>query len=144
MNTWSARCVEHRRHAGDDGNGEQERQRDVAEDRGERNGEERRRAHEIGADHQRPPAAAVDDAASDPCENGSGKGQRDGEEAEIDGAGARGDDRRDGQRRARDARADGRDTLRAPQQQKVAVPPQSAAGQRQRRAAPGATANRSP
>jgi hypothetical protein len=120
------------------------RQRDVAEDCGERNGEERRRAHEIGADHERPPAAAVDHATSDPCENGARKGQCDGEEAEIDGARPCGDDRRDGQGRARDARADGRHALRAPQQQKVAVPPQSAARQRQRRAARGATANRSP
>jgi hypothetical protein len=136
--------VEHRRHSGDDGDCEQQRQRDVTEDCGERNGEKRGRAHEIGADHERPAAAAVDDAASDPCEDGSGKGQRDGEEAEIDGAGARGDDRGDGQRGAGDTRTDGRDTLRAPQKQKVAVPPQSAARQWQRHAAPSATANRSP
>ena len=136
--------VEHRGHAGDDGDREEQRQRDVTEKCGERNGEQRDRAHEIGADHERPPAAAVDDAAADPREDGSGKCQRDGEVAELDGAGARGDDRGDGQRRPRDARADGRMPCALQSSKKSRCrhnPPRGSGNAAPRRAA---TANRSP
>ena len=58
-------------------------------ERRERNRQQRDGAHEIGADHQRPAAVAVDDAAPEPREDGAGERQRDREEAEIERAGAR-------------------------------------------------------
>ena len=46
-----------------------QRQRDVTEKRRAGNRQERDRAHEIGADHERPAAVAVDEAAAEPCED---------------------------------------------------------------------------
>ena len=119
--------IQHGRDAGDDGDGIQQGQRDATRKRRDGNRQQRDGAHEVGADHQRPAAVAIDDAAAEPREDRAGERQRDREQAEIERAGAHGDDRRDRQRRARDPRADGRDALRAPQQQKIAVTQEAAA-----------------
>ena len=136
--------VQHGRDAGDDGDRVEQRQREAAREGRERNRQQRHRAHEVGADHQRPPATAVDEAAAEPREHRAGKRQRDGEKAEIVRAGPGGDDRRHRQRGARDPRADRRDALRAPQQQEIPVVPQAPARPPARRAAPGASANTPP
>ena len=88
---------------------------------------ERDGADEVGADQHGPPAMAVDPAAAEPREQRAGERQRDGEQAEIERARADDEDRRHRQRGARDARADGGDALRAPQQQEIAMAPQAAA-----------------
>ena len=90
---------------------------------------------------------AVDPAAAEPRDQHAGQRQRDGQQAEIVRAGVDDQDGRHRQRGARDARADGRDALRAPQQQEIAMAPQAAArppARRARRAAAQYTPARSP
>ena len=66
---------------------------------------------------------AVDEAAAAPREERPRQRERRGEEAEIERAGAGDEDRRHRQRGAGHARADGRDALRAPQEQEITMAP---------------------
>ena len=92
-----------------------------------RNGRERHCADYVGRDEQRTAAVAIHPSSRRPGHQHAGKRQRNGQQAELVGGRVNDQDGGHRQRGTRNARADGGDALRAPQQQEIAMPPESGA-----------------
>jgi hypothetical protein len=100
---------------------------------GDRQGDEDRRASEVGSDQDRAPRRVVDEVAGGETDQQGGAARQGIEQAELAGCGGQAQNRHHRQAVAGDPRAEVGDSLGCPQAQEVAVAPQGAPGLESRR-----------